>query len=566
MSASALPKAPSSIPNITTLRNDLDYGDIRLPRCAAFIDDTNAFRRKFKTSRGVDGVDLHDWKSRDGQAGLSEMAVAYLEKEGNGRIFWPDDTSSKNYNKYQYSKDRFRILNLVKQLFFRLNQQQFRNHKYKHKNQPETHAQDERGGSEQTAIDVDSIIFKAPSTEPPRERISTEESFPDFEKFYEEHPGYNEPVARNTDVYEVPISNPPSPPRMRQFEAINHAPNNKRGVVADNSAESPQRKRQKRQPKSSLATDTCPEPATTFPDSPGQQRKSSRAKRQVRYDGYLGLDEMNWMSPERSPSPEPDLPSTLPRTLSPETSTTISKTPINNPSSNPTEPAAQDAAAPRSAAEQQNTLPLTSVPLRSGILPQGQDEISSEPKHASPAVPGSLEKAQTGGTSGALIQDAKLLNPPTLEQPKQSPTLSTPGSGTSINKPSVNFTYYVVLSRSAARVSQRWNPQGRFQDKTLAELLKELPFHDQEPQGLTFTVEGDCWRTVEHIPSDDEDGFAALKKYINIEIRKWFVRQQQNLNHQKPSRLAVVILIEPMNQDQQEHDVDGLGELDLEWW
>jgi len=100
----------------------------------------------------------------------------------------------------------------VKQLFFRLNQQQFRNHKYKHKNQPEIHAQDERGRSEQTAIDVDSIIIKTPSTEPPHERISTEDSLPDFEKFYEELPGYNGPVARNTDVYEVPISNPPSPP------------------------------------------------------------------------------------------------------------------------------------------------------------------------------------------------------------------------------------------------------------------------------------------------------------------------------------------------------------------
>jgi hypothetical protein len=98
----------ASIPNITALRTALDYGDPRLPRCATFNDDTRAFRRKFRTSRGVAGVDLHDWKSRDGQAGLNEMTIAYLEKEGSGLMFWPDDISSPNYNKYQYSKDGHR--------------------------------------------------------------------------------------------------------------------------------------------------------------------------------------------------------------------------------------------------------------------------------------------------------------------------------------------------------------------------------------------------------------------------------------------------------------------------
>ncbi len=98
----------ASIPNITALRTGLDYGDPRLPRCATFNDDTRAFRRKFRTSRGVAGVDLHDWKSRDGQAGLNEMTIAYLEKEKSGLMFWPDDPSSPNYNKYQYSKDGHR--------------------------------------------------------------------------------------------------------------------------------------------------------------------------------------------------------------------------------------------------------------------------------------------------------------------------------------------------------------------------------------------------------------------------------------------------------------------------
>lgn len=103
----------------------------------------------------------------------------------------------------------------MKQLFFRLNQQQFRNHKYKHKTNLETYAQDERGSSEQTAIDVDSITFNptTPYGEPHRARIFTEDSLPDFEKFYDEqHPEYNRQIPDSADVYEVPISNSPPPP------------------------------------------------------------------------------------------------------------------------------------------------------------------------------------------------------------------------------------------------------------------------------------------------------------------------------------------------------------------
>ena len=108
-SASTSPKiAAARIPSITALRNELGYGDQKLPRCAAFYDDTRAFRKKFRTSHGIAGVDLHDWKSPEGQTGLTQMTFAYLDKEGNGGLFWPDDEASPNYNRYQYTKDSVR--------------------------------------------------------------------------------------------------------------------------------------------------------------------------------------------------------------------------------------------------------------------------------------------------------------------------------------------------------------------------------------------------------------------------------------------------------------------------
>lgn len=101
--------AATAIPNITALRKELDYGDANLARCVAFYDDMRVFRKKFKTSRGVPGTDLYDWKSQEGQKALSEMTYAYLDKEGNGLVFWPDDPSAANYNEYQYTKDKYRL-------------------------------------------------------------------------------------------------------------------------------------------------------------------------------------------------------------------------------------------------------------------------------------------------------------------------------------------------------------------------------------------------------------------------------------------------------------------------
>src|SRR4051812_13471426 len=110
MNTTTSPKmAATAIPSVTSLRRELDHGDPRLPRCAAFYDDARAFRKKFVTSRGIAGIDLHDWNSRECQDGLTEMTLAYLEETGNGQTFWPDDKSSANYNRYQYSKDQIRL-------------------------------------------------------------------------------------------------------------------------------------------------------------------------------------------------------------------------------------------------------------------------------------------------------------------------------------------------------------------------------------------------------------------------------------------------------------------------
>jgi hypothetical protein len=106
MPASPSSKIPAtSLPNITALREGLDYGDPHLTRCSAFYDDIRGFRKKFQTSSGLPGPDLLNWKLEEHQAGLDEMTSAYLDLAGNGRLFWPDSETSANFNKLRYSAD-----------------------------------------------------------------------------------------------------------------------------------------------------------------------------------------------------------------------------------------------------------------------------------------------------------------------------------------------------------------------------------------------------------------------------------------------------------------------------
>jgi hypothetical protein len=100
------PARSTALPSITTLRRELDYSDPTLNRFATFNDGVRVFRKRFRTTEGVPGVSQYDWKEH--QAGLTSMTVAFLDGDGFGPIYWPDDESSRYFNKLQYSKDNRR--------------------------------------------------------------------------------------------------------------------------------------------------------------------------------------------------------------------------------------------------------------------------------------------------------------------------------------------------------------------------------------------------------------------------------------------------------------------------
>lgn len=91
------------IPKITDLREQLDYGDANLPRCAAFNDDLRVFRRRYSLAN-LRGVDFWDWKSSEHQEALKQMTASFLDENGYGQVDWPSDPSAANFNSLQYAK------------------------------------------------------------------------------------------------------------------------------------------------------------------------------------------------------------------------------------------------------------------------------------------------------------------------------------------------------------------------------------------------------------------------------------------------------------------------------
>jgi hypothetical protein len=71
-------------------------------------------------------------------------------------------------------------------------------------------------------------------------------------------------------------------------------------------------------------------------------------------------------------------------------------------------------------------------------------------------------------------------------------------------------------------------------------------------------------RSVERLAYDDEDGFDAMKRYINLEVGAWLRRRKKaGEGPRSPAgeRLTVDILIERMPVPGSGEEDDGVGDL-----
>ena|ERR1700712_1462192 len=96
----------SDVPKVGTLRATLNFTDPSSTSSKNFNDTLRAFRRTYKTSDGISGVELYDWKSPEHQVQLSKMTYEFLEDRGYGKIFWPDTADADKQPILKYSQDQ----------------------------------------------------------------------------------------------------------------------------------------------------------------------------------------------------------------------------------------------------------------------------------------------------------------------------------------------------------------------------------------------------------------------------------------------------------------------------
>lgn len=101
-----LPPTVVAMPKVARLRNMINYGDDRKPLGPSFWKHFQGFRELYKSSSHVSGSSFFRWNELEHMKGLDEMVNAYLDNDGNGARFWPDDENAPEHNALRYSVDK----------------------------------------------------------------------------------------------------------------------------------------------------------------------------------------------------------------------------------------------------------------------------------------------------------------------------------------------------------------------------------------------------------------------------------------------------------------------------
>ncbi|KAF2813326.1 uncharacterized protein BDZ99DRAFT_253876 [Mytilinidion resinicola] len=506
----------SSVPNITELRRQLQYGNNH----PTFSDDIKMFRKNYRTPSGLVGMDLYDWSSPQHQAALEEMTNAYLEQEGRGNLYWPDDRTSANLNILQYSRDHSKIKTLTKQLMFRLNQQQYRNHKYKGKERSggdETH---ERDRSVTDPINVDGsdsksnnpfgshpgiwikydTVGKSSSSEKNRVSSTTAQANPASVGVSVNVSGTKD--ADEEDVYTVPLSPEPLTSTKQHRITTLQFPSQSAGS-SDATASSNKRAAEPVDCNQTATSSKRTRPSSFKPNgdgsyslptyaakksAPGYMPRNSPRGRKARQKPDCATDEQI-REAIGSPTESEIQVTTEQDEAQGQLSNASTDTHVENVSPNLGDQAGQPSteSGSKSTIEPENTTTSAATPLNTAINPL----YSSVPP-----TPTSMEGS---------------IQPATNE--------ATPPKPTPAPKPTISFVYSVISSRVPILQTKLWQPKGKFQDKTLANVFHELEL-DENVHGLVFTLEGPgCRSEGGQIDRDDEVSFEGMKRMFNKQIR-----------------------------------------------
>ena len=148
---------------------------------------------------------------------------------------------------------------------------------------------------------------------------------------------------------------------------------------------------------------------------------------------------------------------------------------------------------------------------------------------------------------------------PTPSSVSEAPTEIRHQSEGARSRVNIEFVYRVILSRIPVYQSKGWHPKGKFQEKSLRELLTELPL-EGTINGLAFTLEGPGLHIEEQIDGEDENRFENMKRHFNKQIRACLTNCAQS-----KTPLLIEMEIEPLRGESVQGGNDEIDNADIDW-
>lgn len=107
-----IPMMPQSrLPKVKELCEALGFGSASGRPSIDLTESTQSWRKQYRTSDGVAGKDLLEWRQQMIRHALMKMALDYLELGGYGRRHWPSVRSESLRNVPEYPRDDQQYVN-----------------------------------------------------------------------------------------------------------------------------------------------------------------------------------------------------------------------------------------------------------------------------------------------------------------------------------------------------------------------------------------------------------------------------------------------------------------------
>lgn len=139
-------------------------------------------------------------------------------------------------------------------------------------------------------------------------------------------------------------------------------------------------------------------------------------------------------------------------------------------------------------------------------------------------------------------------------KPSPTPSSTTMRDVSAPPKSNIEFRYVVILSRTPQYHCKTWTPRGHFLEKSLNDLINEIPFDDDKNiEGLKIRLEGPGAKLEETLKCDEEAKFEITKGGF-LKIVKMCLKNHNKMNPGK--KLAMNFEVEAWTENEVENNDD----------